>query len=324
MEDKRGVPITEKSVLGDYSKPEDKVTAALLQILHYGGHDLVQYLFEECDLPSNTINVMSQIYENDSHPDGAISCDCKYQIYIESKIVSNAINKKQLENHRKLIDSNNLLLYITPDAITPSILDGLYNVFWFNWEDLIEKLQSYDLSDRLLKFLIDQLILLVKHLVYDKIKDNIKAKKQKKDKIIATEMKDKEERVIIVGGRWGEDVALKYYFYACQPNRHFLPARYIAFYWNGRIKYLFEIEGDPKEAVDIKKESSINKDYFSKKEPNYKSEPRKFFKLKYVQDFTPEILNNIKSIGNKPCAFVRRQRYTTIDKLRLAQFTSQL
>ena len=313
--DKKGVPITSKSILGDYSKNEDKVTAALLQILHFGGHDLVQYLFEECDLPSSTINVRSQIYENDSHPDGAISCDCSYQIYVESKIVYDAVDSQQLEKHKTLVDSTNRLLYITPDTIIPPILDGLYNVFWFNWQDLIDKLLDYDLSDRLLQYLIEQFVLLVKHLVFDKLIDKHKKRYSKQTDEISVENEiHQDERVIIVGGRWGEDVALQYGFYACQPNRFFLPAKYMAFYWNNRIKYLFEIEGTPIEAVDISKIQSINKDYFVKKEPNYKPGDRKFFKLNFVREFNPEIKNDMKSRSNKPCAFVQRQKYTTIQR----------
>lgn len=53
---------------------------------------------------------------------------------------------------------------------------------------------------------------------------------------------DHENRVIIVGGRWGEPIALEYNFYACQGGRSFKNAKYLAFYYAQRIQYLFEIE----------------------------------------------------------------------------------
>lgn len=322
----KGVSITEKSIFGDYSKAEDRVTAALLKILHYGGHDLVQYIFEECDLPSNSINVRSQIYVGSSRPDGAISCNCSYQIYIESKIVPNSVNAQQLANHKKLIDSNNKLLYITSDESIPTILENLYNVFWINWEDLIEKLQSYGFSDRLLEYLIKEFVLLVKHLIYEKLNDKPKRKSSPLhiDDTLLESTESVNERVIIVGGRWGEDVALNYGFYACQANRFFLPARYMAFYYNHRVKYLFEIQGTPIEAVDIQKGSAVPASYFTQKEPTYKPEMRKLFQLKLIQEFQPEIQNDSRDKNGNLCAFVQRQKYTTVDKIKSAKYTSQL
>ena len=133
-----------------------------------------------------------------------------------------------------------------------------------------------------------------------------------------------EQSVIIVGGHFSENVALNYGFYACQPNRKFRPSKYLAFYHQNRIKYLFEIIGNVKESVDIQKEPSVQKAYFSDFEPNYKPEPRKFFKLKLHTTFKKEIKNDKTDKNGKPTAFVQGQTYTTFDKITKASKTSDL
>lgn len=133
-----------------------------------------------------------------------------------------------------------------------------------------------------------------------------------------------EQSVIIVGGHFSENVALNYGFYACQPNRKFRPSKYLAFYHQNRIKYLFEIIGNVKESVDIQKEPSVQKAYFSDFEPNYKPEPRKFFKLKLHTTFKKEIKNDKTDKNGKATAFVQGQTYTTFDKITKASKTSDL
>ena len=72
--------ISNQAIFGEYKNPEDKVTAALLQVLHYGGHKIVCSVFDDIDLPSNDINVSPQVTEDGSRPDGVVFCDCNYKI----------------------------------------------------------------------------------------------------------------------------------------------------------------------------------------------------------------------------------------------------
>ena len=243
--------ITNQAIFGEYKNQEDKVTAALLQVLHYGGHQIVCSIFDGIDLPSNDINVSPQVAEDDSRPDGVVSCDCKYTIYIESKIMRNAINnahgKKQLDANKKLFSPNDAIwvIYITPDETIPNELKNIPEIIWINWQTVVEKLKGYETSDNLVNFLIDQFCLFVDHIVFQK-----RGVVSNKGVSFSSDIEsDKDQRVIIVGGAWGEDVALKYGFYACQEGRFFLPAKYIAFYHKNRIKNIFEIEGDPKDSV---------------------------------------------------------------------------
>ena len=318
--------IVNHAIFGEYKKPEDKVTAALLQVLHYGGHEVVSSIFYDIDLPSNEINVQPQVSEDESRPDGLVSCDCKYKLYIESKIVENALGnnhgRDQLNANKKLSkpDDAQWMVYVTPDETIPQELENVDEIIWINWQTIVERLKGYETQNTLVNFLIEQFCLYVDHIVFNK-------HKAKRTTISSASTSDvdegKDERVIIVGGHWGEEVALNYHFYACQNGRYFLPARYIAFYHKNRIKYLFEIEGEPKDDV-ILTPDLVGADYLNVKEPNYDGSPRKFFKLKRVQEFDPEIENDSRDKNGKPCAFTYNQRYTTYDAITNAKKTSEL
>lgn len=320
--------IANHSIYGEYKKPEDKVTAALLQVLHYGGHKIVCSVFDDIDLPSNDINVLTQIKEKDSNsiPDGVVSCDCKYKIYIESKIVQNAVvdsnehAKEQLSSHSKLSKPNDAqwMIYVTPDKDRPQLLNAHQDIIWINWQTVVERLKGYETTDGLINFLIEQFCIYVDHIVFSK---NMKHHKSKS--MIFDPEEDKNQRVIIVGGAWGEEVALNYGFYACQSGRFFLPAKYLAFYHKKRIRYLFEIIEDPIESTILSKELVGNK-YLTNKEPGYDNTPRKFFRLQKCKEFCPKIENDTKDKHGKPCAFTYNQRYTTYDAIIDAKKTSDL
>ena len=117
---------------------------------------------------------------------------------------------------------------------------------------------------------------------------------------------------------------MEYGFYACQGGRSFKKAKYLAFYYNQRIKYLFEIENKIENA-DIKMlPQYVPAEYFQKKEPKYVKEDRTFFKLKKVKDFVPEIANDTVDKNGRRIAFTQGQTYTTLEKIEHAQKTSDL
>lgn len=300
--------ILQTTIFGEYKKPEDRVTAALLHVIQIGGDLVIQKLFGDIfDIPSNEITVVPHSNQGDSIPDGELSCECNYHIYIESKIVPNAINTKQVTEHKKLSNPamGNYLIYLTPDTKKP---DALGFVEWMSWETVIERLEdivSCGIAYDLLKNLISQLILLVRHTIYEK-KYSMSPK----------------QSVIIVGGRWGEDVAVNYEFYACQPNRYFRDSKYIAFCHDNRIKYLFEIV-EKIDSVDIRTLSSVRStDFFTK--TGYSSSPNMYFKLKLHKTFNPEIINNKTDKNGKITAFVQKQTYTTYKKIMKAKTTMDL
>lgn len=261
-------------------------------------------------LPEKSLQIETQSYidnkEIHSVPDDLISCNYAFNIYIESKL-SEDIKPKQLENHKKLLDEDrddrNKLIYITTHTSRPEILPQ--DILWTNWTTLMDLLNSYKQEDSnpILTYLIEQFEILITSLgLYD----------------------DSNNRVIIVGGRWGEPVALEYGFYACQGGRSFKKAKYLAFYYNQRIKYLFEIENKIENA-DIKMlPQYVPAEYFQKKEPKYVKEERTFLKLKKVKDFAPEIANDTVDKNGRRIAFTQGQTYTTLEKIEHAQKTSDL
>lgn len=294
--------ISNYSIFGEYKAPENRVTAALLHILRSGGEDLIKELLREegFPLPDSDIKVETQVGNAESVPDGKLSCNFNFQLFIESKVQKNAINIKQLENHRKqIVLDNDRLIYITPDNVRPPELDG--NELWYNWRRVVDILIKYENKSELLGYLIEQFKLLVENLsLYDY----------------------SQNRVMVVGGSYGEEVALKYNFYACQNRRSFLSSKYLAFAHKNRIKYLFEIIGEPEDNVNLKN-AKIAASYFTDSEPNYQG-LRKLFRLKLVKTFNPEIENNNKDKNGNRCAFIQRQTYTTYENIVDAKFTSEL
>ena len=315
--------ISNQAIFGEYKNAEDKVTAALLQVLHYGGHKLVCSVFADIDLPSNDINISPQVHVGESRPDGLVSCDCKFKIYIESKIFEHALNtdhaKRQLEANKKLSSQTDgiWMIYITPDKDKPDELEDT-QIMWTNWQTIVDTLRLYETQDTLVKFLIEQFCLFVDHLVF-----------QKRGAVAAEVLpvscleEDKNQRVIIVGGSWGEDVALEYGFYACQNGRFFHPSKYMAFYHKNRIKNLFEIVDGPKDDV-VLTPNLVGDDYLRIKDPNYDGTPCRYFKLKHVKEFNPVIENDSRDRNGNICAFTYNQRYTTYDSIIVATKTSEL
>ena len=68
--------------------------------------EILQRIDEGNGLPEKTLKIETQSHIDDtdihSRPDGLISCNYAFNIYIESKL-SDVINLTQLENHKKLI-----------------------------------------------------------------------------------------------------------------------------------------------------------------------------------------------------------------------------
>lgn len=313
------IPIHEKSIFGGYKRLEDQATAALLHILDMGGPHMVEYVFED-SLSSGNFDgyiISSQTDHGTSRPDGEILAD--YHLLIESKIDEwrvNDHNMKQLTNHlNNAKKSNAILVYILNQTDIPNIIQA-NGCLSTTWDDVIKRLKEFNtqrayFNKELMNYLIDQLKLLIKC-------NPIKSPSWKTI--------PRNQRVVIVGGSWGEDVALNYGFYACQYNRNFQSPSYIAFYHKKRIKYVFKIINhgyfeNINQATDRFRFEF--KDYFQSKEPTYASKAkeeqrRQFFVLEKVEDFHSEIAHE------ETYAYVQKQRYTSIEALKQAKTTKDL
>lgn len=302
--------IISHSIFGEYHGNENQVTAALLHLLERGGEPLIRYVLGVANelMPENEIRIGTQQTCRQktvgrSVFDGIITCNFSFTYIIESKIGGNPLTKAQVDKYHDAVEDENAKLFaLTSDVTAPKCLqDG---DVWLNWTYLVDALRDYEAEnkDDVLQYLIDQFILLLNNLgLYD----------------------EWEKRVIIVGGSFGENVALDYGFYACQNNRYFKLAKYLAFAYKNRIENLYEIIGGPTNDVDISTVPNIPKDYFTKYEPHYKTELRELFLLKKTND-TIKIQNDNVDKNGRRCAFVQRQTYTTYEKIISAQYTSQL
>ncbi len=317
--------IENHSVFGNYSKTEDKVTAALLQILKAGGTEFISNFIgkiDDIEFPSNEINIVTQTKENNNVYDGLLECDFSFRVFIESKIKNKNVNEKQLEGLIENAKSapNSYIIYITTDNEPPKELKQKFKeveqLFWLNWAGVMEILKDEEIRPKseILPFLINEFEKLIDHL-----------------KLIDTP----ENRVQIAAGSRAEPIAKKYHFYACQNNRGRKESGYLAFYRNKAIKTLFKIvkvEND----VDLNDNAKNNdkvRQYLDEKEPNYQGDKRQFYKLREVTVKDLEslkieevpVINIVHETRGRGKAYTMGAfRYTTIGKFIKAKTTEEL
>ena len=301
--------IENHSIFGNYSQTENKVTAALLQILKVGGTEFIAKVIseiDEIDFPSSEINIITQEKENRNVYDGLLECAFSFRVLVESKIKLESINKTQLAG---LIDNaqgtTDYILYITPDNKKPNELCDNSKIYWSNWSKINEILKETNPKTEPINFLINE---------FEKYLESLEL------------LDSSEQRVQIAAGSWGEPIALKYGFYACQNNRTRKDSKYLAFYNCGGIHTLFEIVGEPQNDCDLSKsEDETIKKYLEVADPNYiRGSFRQFYPLKLVSNTL-----NIKHLGKnkkgKGSAYTMGVfRYTTIDKIKGAKTTDEL
>ena len=317
--------IENHSVFGNYSKTEDKVTAALLQILKVGGTEFISNFIgkiDDIEFPSNEINIVTQTKENHNVYDGLLECDFSFRVFIESKINNKSVNEKQLDGLIENAKSapNSYIIYITTDNEPPKELKQKFKeveqLFWLNWAGVMEILKDEEIRPKseILPFLINE---------FEKLIDYLK--------LIDTP----ENRVQIAAGSRAEPIAKKYHFYACQNNRGRKESGYLAFYRNKAIKTLFiidKVEND-KDLREIAKNNDEVRQYLDEKEPNYQGDKRQFYKLREVTVKDLEslkieevpVINIVHETRGRGKAYTMGAfRYTTIDKFIKAKTTEEL
>ncbi len=150
--------IEDLSIFGLYSQKENKVTAALLQVLEFGGASLLRSILNDLggNLVCNSIkSIESQPAkeETGSIPDGKIICD-NFTLFIESKLGC-GISDNQLKGHVKLLrNKQNHLVYITNNPVRPEVLPK--EVLWTNWDVIVCCMENFQTSNEILKFLFSQ------------------------------------------------------------------------------------------------------------------------------------------------------------------------
>ena len=120
--------IENHSIFGSYSQNENRVTAALLQILKVGGTEFISDFIgsiEEVEFPSKEISITTQTGEENNIYDGLLECDFSFRIFIESKIGNNKVDEKQLNGLIKnaQLHPRTYIIYITSDSRKPHKLE---------------------------------------------------------------------------------------------------------------------------------------------------------------------------------------------------------
>lgn len=132
------------------------------------------------------------------------------------------------------------------------------------------------------------------------------------------------ENVIVLAGSTAESTALKHNIYVCQNKRSFRPARYITFYNNNQVKYLFEITQPPADDVNMYEHEQFRE--FIKEFPDRENNKLStVFYLKLIKELKPAIENDSVDKNGKPCPYTYGQpRYTTFTNFNKAKKTSEL
>jgi len=301
--------IESHSIFGNYTQTENKVTAAFLQILKIGGTDFIGKVISQLDdieFPSSEINIVTQEREDKNIYDGLLECNFSFRVLVESKIKSEKINKTQLDGLVKnAINPSDYIIYITTDNKKPEILKDIEKLYWSNWKNILEILHELNPKTEPINFLINE---------FDKYLDFLHL----------LEVVNDEQRVQIAAGSYGEPVALRYNFYACQNHRTPRESKYLAFYNNRGIHTLFEIIEGPINDYVLSTNPEL-KNYLKNYEPNYsEKDKRQFYKLKLIDD-SLQIKHDGKNKRGKKTAFTMGVfRYTTFEKIIKAKTTEDL
>jgi len=325
------------SIFSTYSTTENRVTSTILAVFKKLNSSTVtrilQVLMEDSTI--ELIEYVNQVKSSDSIPDGRIKGIFDY--IIETKVVPNGINKKQIVNHCDALQYNfSRLLVITPDFDYPKALkelDSIYTdrIIWGNFDRIIEGIDSV-LQESIL--LLDRekfLLLELKEFLINQ-------------RLIAEDY-SRKALVIPAGFAWG--FYEKYSLYRCQANRTFQQSSYMGFYADRQIKEFFpkilgyidnlNIQQDDLNTVKITTVNNANEQDIRKKiikikeglQPNEWDENFKFMVLteKYDKEtfkIDNPINNDKTSYSDKGTAFVQKQTYLSIDELKGKKYTSEL
>ncbi|NOZ46442.1 MAG: hypothetical protein GXO79_06630 [Chlorobi bacterium] len=325
------------SIFSTYSTAENRVTSTILAVFEKLNSSTVtrilQVLMEDSTI--ELIEYENQVKFYDSVPDGRIKGMFDY--IIETKVVPNTINKKQIINHCELLMYDfSRLFVLTPDCDYPKTLkelDSKYTnkIIWGNFDKIIEGINSV-LQESIL--LLDREKFLLMELKEFIINQRLTAE-------------DYSKKTLVIPAGFAWDFYKKYSLYRCQANRTFQQSSYMGFYADGQIKEYFpkilgyidslNIQTDNLDTIEIITVNSTNEqdirdkliEIKSKLQANEWNENFKYIILTEINDKetfkNDNPINNVKiSYSDKRTAFVQKQTYLNIDELKGKKYTSEL
>jgi hypothetical protein len=245
------------------------------------------------------------------------------RILIETKVVPNAVREKQLRRHLKKLktskETTRILLVLTPDDAAPQTIEsiGSDQIAWASFSSLdqaIEELfadKNEVISEReafLLRELQGMLL---------------------KERLVGS-----GDAVLVVPARNAWPEYQRFHAYVCQPDRAFKPVKQIAFYADGHIQPIVPAIVRTWEAVkfeDGKHEDWLGELVTRMLADGSRHDGVSYKVLRLSGPDDPKTLrldkpveNDLRSAEGRPIAFTQNQRYVSLDKLKKAQYTSEL
>lgn len=138
------------------------------------------------------------------------------------------------------------------------------------------------------------------------------------------------KNVLIVAGKWAEEIALKYGICILPNELNLIPCKYLAVYHDDTVKYLFEIIKTPMDNIDAENTNEI-RDILSLEQKKGiewlrgKEAGCRMFTVKKIADVGPIINNYISPRTNVLTPLTRGAiRYTTYERVMKAKLTMEL
>ena len=320
-------------LFSSYKQGENRVTGTILAVFERLNFHIVESILKKCTdfEDEQLLNFTNQAKTTNSNsvPDGLISAN--FNFYLETKTSEGSLNPTQLQQHLKLVKKGKKLIYLTPHHTQPSSLKNK-KIYWLNFQHLKEYIESTIQEEE--KIITER----EKYLLYELL-DFFNAEN------LLTE--GAEKRVLIIPASNAIKEYDKKEVYICQKNRTFQPSHNIAFYYKNQIEKIIPKVYAYIDEVNLayEKYENYQKDifYFDETKKNYvkqklaelsktwnKEHVRKILILskKDSEDtikLSEPIVNDSKNVdGTRTVAFTQNQRYSTIDKIKIATKTSEL
>lgn len=315
-----------RGIFSTYRQGEDRVTSTLLMVLSqlpvFLLDRFLQMLSEQTDFEFLSFQNQYQHSGQGSRLDGFIHS--RFGLMLETKTNSNDIREKQLKEHIAAAKrENSVLVYLTPDADRPKLLDcdGHHKVVWKSFNDLHSLISELIADEKLTISERDQFLLRSLQLMFEE------------DGLI----RPKGLTVVIAASKAWPDYE-KFGIYVCQPDRAFRDAEYLAFYAEQEIKDV---------VPRIKKRwKRVNLRNLKKFEEPLLDKVKRFVKENEAEEFLSNcqlieltdrndpqterlekgtIKNDCTSkISGRTVAYTQGHRYTTLKRLKDAKTTSAL
>lgn len=346
-------------IFSSYRQPENLITSSLMAVL--GNLSLIQMNNFFSLLLEDDDDTIFSIKNQHTHINDAarISFDAtitmKYDIFIETKIYRNVDASEQLNNYIRRLSNENcsprknadaLIIYLTPDANCPPwfsrIESGNISMKWISFDMMYKTINTIidgTQDENQMDILSEREIFLLRQFQMLILNENLLA--------------SNEMNVLIIpaGAAWDEYTSLDtdgYSAYICQENRRFRDGiEHLAFYKNGTVLQFVpkiiaamdsvSIENPEDSFFEFNENSGINdreisRELFEKICGRESADPedhrRKILilegKYKCSVQLDDPIINDTKSASGRNTAFVQRQRYTSLEKIRRATKTSEL